>query len=436
MNIVQITPGAGGMYCGNCFRDNAMVAALRKQGHDTLMIPLYLPMTLDEENQSNGTPIFFNGVNVYLEQQSTWYRNAPKWLHKLLASPALLKLASGRAAKTKAADVVDLTISMLRGEEGNQARELEELIAYLKPQAHPDVVSLSNAMLIGFTRRMKQELNTAVVCMLQGEDAYIDSMPEPGRSAVWQVMQERAREVDLFIAPSRYFAAQMQAKMNIPAAKMKVVYNGINLLGYPVTPPAVTTNTPPVIGFFARMCKDKGLDALVDAFLSLKQRNRVSGLKLRIGGGCGPSDEPFVEQLKGRIHRAGFIGDVEFHPNVTREQKLAFFQGLSVFSVPALYGEAFGLYVIESLAAGVPVVQPRVASFPELVETTGGGALYEPNSPGALANALETTLTETRRLRTMVETGHRMVHSRFSIEAMAQQMTAAFAELKPETVSH
>lgn len=424
------------MYCGNCFRDNAMVAALRKQGHDTLMIPLYLPMTLDEENQSNGTPIFFNGVNVYLEQQSTWYRNAPKWLHKLLASPALLKLASGRAAKTKAADVVDLTISMLRGEEGNQARELEELIAYLKPQAHPDVVSLSNAMLIGFTRRMKQELNTAVVCMLQGEDAYIDSMPEPGRSAVWQVMQERAREVDLFIAPSRYFAAQMQAKMNIPAAKMKVVYNGINLLGYPVTPPAVTTTPPPVIGFFARMCKDKGLDALVDAFLSLKQRNRVSGLKLRIGGGCGPSDEPFVEQLKGRIHRAGFIGDVEFHPNVTREQKLAFFQGLSVFSVPALYGEAFGLYVIESLAAGVPVVQPRVASFPELVETTGGGALYEPNSPGALANALETTLTETRRLRTMVETGHRMVHSRFSIEAMAQQMTAAFAELKPETVSH
>jgi glycosyltransferase involved in cell wall biosynthesis len=423
------------MYCGNCFRDNAMVAALRKQGHSTLMIPLYLPMTLDEENQSNGTPIFFNGVNVYLEQQSAWYRNAPKWLHKLLASPALLKLASGRAAKTKAADVVDLTLSMLRGEEGNQARELEELIAYLKPQAHPDVVSLSNAMLIGFTRRMKQELNSAVVCMLQGEDAYIDSMPEPGRSAVWKLMVERAQEVDLFIAPSKYFAAQMQAKMKIPAAKMKVVYNGINLAGYPSTPPLITTNATPVIGFFARMCKDKGLDALVDAFLSLKQRNRVSGLKLRIGGGCGPSDEPFVEQLKARIHRAGFLGDVEFHPNVTREQKLAFFQGLSVFSVPALYGEAFGLYVIEALAAGVPVVQPRVASFPELVETTGGGALYEPNSPGALATALETTLTETRHLRTMVETGHRMVHSRFSIEAMTQQMAAAFAELKPETVS-
>jgi glycosyltransferase involved in cell wall biosynthesis len=435
VNIVQITPGAGGMYCGNCFRDNAMVAALRKQGHNTLMIPLYLPMTLDEENESTGTPTFFNGVNVYLEQKSAWYRKAPKWLHSLIASPTLLKWASGRAAKTQATDVVDIAISMLRGEEGNQARELEELIAYLKPQAHPDIISLSNAMLIGFTRRMKQELNSAVVCMLQGEDAFIDAMPKEGRQEMWQLLANRGREVDLFIAPSRYFAERMAEKMQIPPEKLKVIHNGINLTGYPAVPPPLATNKAPVIGYFARMCKDKGLDALVEAFLSLKQRNRVLGLKLKIGGGCGPSDEPFVDHLKARIQRAGFLSDVEFHPNLSREEKLAFFQGLSVFSVPALYGEAFGLYVIEALASGVPVVQPRVASFPELVETTGGGALYEPNSPGALANALEKTLIETRYLRTMAETGHRMVHSRFSVEAMAQQMAAAFAELKPATVS-
>ena len=435
MNIVQITPGAGGMYCGNCFRDNAMVAALRKQGHGTLMIPLYLPMTLDEENESNGTPTFFNGINVYLEQQSAWYRRAPKWLHSLLASPVLLKLASGRAAKTKAADVVDLTLSMLRGEEGNQARELEELIEYLKPQAHPDVISLSNAMLIGFTRRMKQELHSSVVCMLQGEDSYIDSMPEPGCSEVWKLMRERAREVDLFIAPSRYFADRMAKKMQIPAEKLKVIHNGINLTGYPTTPPPLTTNKAPIIGYFARMCPDKGLDVLVEAFLTLKKRNRVIGLKLRVGGGCGPSDEPFVNELKARIQHAGCTGDVEFHPNLSREEKLGFFHGLSVFSVPALYGEAFGLYVIEALASGVPVVQPKVASFPELVEVTGGGALYEPTNAGALADALEKTLLDGRSLRTMAESGHRTVHAAFSVEAMAAQMAAAFAELKPASVS-
>jgi hypothetical protein len=81
MNIVQITPGAGSMYCGGCFRDNSLVAALRKQGHQTLMVPLYLPLTLDEPDQSAGTPIFFGGINVYLDQKSALFRKAPRWLH-------------------------------------------------------------------------------------------------------------------------------------------------------------------------------------------------------------------------------------------------------------------------------------------------------------------------------------------------------------------
>src|SRR5438128_6555107 len=142
MNIVQITPGAGGMFCGNCLRDNALVAALRKFGHQVLMVPLYLPMTLDEEDQSAGTPIFFNGVNVYLEQKSPFFRHAPGWLHRVFASPWLLRWAAGRAARTRAEELGDLTISMLRGEEGNQSRELNELIGWLQGQPHPGVICL------------------------------------------------------------------------------------------------------------------------------------------------------------------------------------------------------------------------------------------------------------------------------------------------------
>src|SRR5689334_12913817 len=128
MNIVQITPGAGGMYCGGCFRDNALVAALRKLGHQTLMLPLYLPLTLDESNQTDGAPIFFSGVNVYLEQKFPWFRKAPDWLRRPLASPHLLKLLGHMAGRTRAEDVGELTVSMLRGEEGNQAREVDELV--------------------------------------------------------------------------------------------------------------------------------------------------------------------------------------------------------------------------------------------------------------------------------------------------------------------
>src|SRR5437667_4406325 len=145
MNIVQITPGAGGMYCGNCLRDNALVAGLRKLGHQVLMVPLYLPMTLDEEDQSRGTPIFFSGINVYLEQKSSFFRHAPGWLHRLLESSVLLRWAAGKAAKTRPDEVGDLTISMLRGEAGNQARELDELIGGLKHDPRPDVIWLPNA---------------------------------------------------------------------------------------------------------------------------------------------------------------------------------------------------------------------------------------------------------------------------------------------------
>ncbi|NBR86691.1 MAG: glycosyltransferase [Verrucomicrobia bacterium] len=417
------------MYCGNCFRDNALVAALRQRGHDVLMVPLYLPMTLDEESQAAGVQTFFGGINVYLQQQSAFFRRAPKWLHSLLDSPFLLKLAAGRAAKTRAADVGELTLSMLRGEEGNQVRELDELVAWLKTQPRPDVVLLSNALLVGFTRRLKAELGCKVICNLQGEDAYLDSMPSPLREQVWALLAERCRDCDAFIAPSRYFGDTMAKRLGLPAEKVTVVFNGISLDGYAVesresrveSQPSALDPRPstPVLGYFARMCREKGLDLLVESFIQLKQRNTVPNLKLKVGGGCGPGDEPFVAQLRDHLRRAGCLGDVSFHPNLSREEKIAFLQSLTVFSVPALYGEGFGLYLIEALAAGVPVVQPRHAAFPELVAATGGGVIAEANA-AALSAAIEALLLDPARLRALGEAGRRAVGERFTVDRMAE----------------
>ncbi len=380
MNIIQITPGAGAMYCGNCLRDNALVAALRKMGHDVLMVPLYLPLTLDEEDQSAGTPIFFGGINVYLEQKSALFRDAPGWFRDLLASPTLLKWASGKAARTRAADLGEITLSMLRGEEGNQRRALDELIAWLKTQSKPDIICLSNALLIGFVRRLKSELRVPVVCMLQGEDGFLEGLPETHRAACWKTLAERAAEADMFVATSRYFGDLMRGRLGLPAERVRVVHNGIDLTGYAdpevqspkskVQSPTEIASRKPVLGYFARMCREKGLDKLVEAYIVLRKKNRVENLKLRIGGSCGPADEPFVNSLRQRLKESEVLGDVEFCPNLDRAAKLAFLKSLSVFSVPAIYGEAFGLYVIEALAAGVPVVQPRTGAFPELIEAT------------------------------------------------------------------
>jgi glycosyltransferase involved in cell wall biosynthesis len=441
MNIVQLTPGAGAMYCGNCVRDNALVAELRRQGHDVTMVPLYLPLTLDEEDQSADTPVFFGGLNVYLDQKSAFWRRAPGLLHRLVSSRGLLNWASGRAAKTRPAEVGELTLSMLRGEEGRQARELDDLVMWLKRQPKPDVICLSNALLLGMAHRLKAELQAALVCSLQGEDTFLDLLSEPHRTAAWQLVSERAAEVDLFIAPSRYFADLMIQRLGLNPGRVTVIHNGINLEGYrqPTPDPSqagnrrhATRNTPhaaPVVGYLARMCREKGLDTLVEAFILLKHRESVPRLKLHIGGSCGPADEPFVKSLRKRLAEAGYIGETVFSPNLSRAEKIGLLESLSVFSVPARYGEAYGLYVVEAMAAGVPVVQPRTAAFPELVEATGGGVLCEPDDPKSLADAIEGLLVDPEKARSLGESARRVVFERYGIEAMADVVTKALAQL-------
>jgi glycosyltransferase involved in cell wall biosynthesis len=451
VNFIQITPGAGGMYCGNCLRDNALVAELRRQGHAALMLPMYLPLNLDEQDASVGSPIFFGGINVYLDQKLPLFRHAPGWLRRRLASPALLRWATGRAAKTRPEEVGDLTISMLRGEEGNQTRALDELIDWLRQQPRPDWVCLSNALLIGLTRRLKRDLGTRVVCQLSGEDSFLDGLPAAARDLAWRTLAERARDVNLFLAPSRYFADLMTRRLNLSPDRVRVVPTGLNLDGFHLAPSPTSALQPPtsvlrpptsalrlptsdtlppapVLGYFARMCAEKGLGTLVDAYLHLRQRDRVKNLRLHVGGGLGPSDEPFVNGLRARLQAAGLAGDVEFHPNLERAAKLAFLRLLTVFSVPAAYGEAFGLYLIEALAAGVPIVQPRHAAFPEVVEATGGGVLCEPGDAVALATAIEELLLDPARARALGEAGRQAVIQEYSIGRMAERVLALLAE--------
>jgi len=430
MNIVHITAGAGGMYCGICLRDNALVAALKKMGHQATMVPLYLPLTLDEEDQSTGTPIFFSGINVYLEQKSALFRGAPGWFHQLMAARPLLKWVGSKAANARPEALGDMTLSMLRGEEGFQARELDELIAWLRTQPKPDVVCLSNALLVGMARKIKSELRTPVVCMMQGEVDYLDALLPEYRTQCWKVLSERAKDVDLFGAASRYFGDLMSQRLGLTPDRVKVVYSGINLDGYGTAQAASSPGTgtsAPVLGYFARMCPEKGLDTLVEAYIELRRRDRVKGLHLRIGGGSGPGDAAFVNALRQRLNESGYLKDVEFFPNLDRAAKVKFLQSLSVFSVPARCTEAFGLYAVEAMAAGVPVVQPRRGAFPEIIEATGGGVTYDGDSKDLVA-ALEKLLTDPERARSLGQAGRRAALEKFSAEAMARSVLDFYQE--------
>lgn len=444
MRVILLTPGTGSYHCGVCMRDNALAKELIRQGHDAVMLPMYLPLTLDESRANPDTPIFYGGISVYLQQKFALFRHTPRWLDRLINHPALLRLAGRQSGMTDSGDLGELTVSMLRGEEGRQAKELAELIAWLKEHGKPDAVWLSTALIAGLARQIKAELGIPVLGSLQGEDSFLDSLPAPWRERSWTTLAERARDVDLWIAPSRFYAELMQPRMQVPPEKLRVIPNGISLDGFESkrgrprpheAQPADEAVRTPAIGFLARLFADKGLGLVVDAFIELKKRGRFPQAKLRCAGSMTAEDESYVAEMKSRLEAAGFGGDAEFLPNVSRDEKIAFLRSLTLLTVPPRYSEAFGLYVIEALAAGVPVVQPRAAAFPEIVETTGGGILFEPNTPSALADAWESLLADQAKARELGRRGLEAVTREFSIERMAQRFLEATREIQAQALA-
>lgn len=425
MRILLLTPGTGSFYCGTCMRDNALAVALRAQGHDAMMVPLYLPPALDEASSAENAPLFYGGINVYLQQKVGLFRKTPRWIDKLFDTPGALKSAASRAGMTQAHELGDMTLSMLQGEDGRQAKELARLSEWLAGDGKPDVVCLSNALLMGLAGQIKRETGALVACTLQGEDTFLDSLDEPYRARSWAAVAEKARDVDAFIAVSRYHADLMTDRAKLPPERVHVVYNGIRLEGY--GPHPAPTDAPPVLGYLARMCPPKGLGTLVDAYILLRKRGQVPGLRLHVAGAQTAGDISYVTGLQVKLAEEGIGDDVRFLPNIERDAKIAFLQSLSALSVPATYGESFGLYILEALAAGVPVVQPRHAVFPELLAATGGGVLCEPDDPASLADALETLLRDRAKAHALGESGRQKILSKFSVEEMARNVANVFA---------
>ena len=439
MKILQLTPGTGSFFCGSCLRDNTLAVALARAGHDAQIHPLYLPFQLEREEELADAPVHMGGINMYLQQIAPWLPRLPASLERRLDSPRLLRWASRRSGMTDPSGLGAMTLSMLRGEEGRQAHELEKLIEWVLELERPDVILLSNAMLIGMARRLCEALERPVLCTLQGEAPFLDALPEDFRAACWETLAERARHVQRFIAVSRYTGDLMAERLRIEAERLHVVPNGIELADFaPALDSALSaaalaeqaagaSHAPPTIGYLARLCRDKGLPELVDAYLRVRAGGRVPGVRLVAGGVELAEDRALVRELRERVRAAGAEAEVEFRPNLSRAQKIALLQSLSVFSVPARYGESFGLYLLEALACALPVVQPRLHGFTELVEHTGGGILYAPEAEHGLADALESLLLDPARSRALGAAGRASVQQHYNADRMAREVALVCA---------
>lgn len=386
--IVHLVPGTGNFYSGVCLRDHALVRELRRQGHDAELAPLYLPLILDHE-EPNLRPLEIGGVDLYFQQHSALYRKLPRGLRQLLDSQPILKLASACMTMTRARDLGVMTVGSFQCLDGPQYLGWRRLLDSLKREPAPDVVSISLGLLSGLAKGIKEEIGCRVVVSLQGEDIFLDHLPEPWREDAWRRFVATVEHVDQFIAPSTYYADRMSERLGVNGDKMAVVPNGAgdDAFQAPDTPPK-----QPTIGFLAQQSHGKGLDLLVDAFIDLKCSGKHPQLRLKIGGSLTGGDRKFVCAQKRKIAAAGFVDEVDWHPNMTFNEKIDFLQLLTVLTVPTRYPEAFGQYAVEAMSCGVPLVQPAHGAFPELIQLGGAGTIFHPKESGAYVGALDQQL--------------------------------------------
>ena len=431
MRICYLVPGSGGtFYCQNCLRDYALVRALRREGHDVVMLPLYLPPFGDEAGMNHETPIFFGGINVFLQEHVPLFRKTPRWLDRIFDASWMLKRAAAREGSTNAAELGPMTLSMLQGRNGRQKKEFDRLVEWLKDQERPDVIHISNALLLGLAGEIKQVLDVPVVCSLQDEESWVDAMRAPCDRLCWEAMAGNAAHVDAFVATSAWYAERMSLRLKLRRERITVVYLGVEIDD--AVPPELQFD-PPTIGFLSRLNESQGLGVLVDAFIQLKQDSSLKDLRLRATGGCTAADRSFVESLRAKLRQHGYEDSVEILSSFDRSQRGEFLRSLSVLSVPALHGEAFGVQLIEAMAVGVPVVQPRIGAYPEVVEATGGGILYNPESIHGLAGALHSLLHNPGEARALGRRGRAAVLERFSIDRVARDMLQIYANLLHST---
>ncbi|NLX60144.1 MAG: glycosyltransferase family 4 protein [Phycisphaerae bacterium] len=425
MKIVYLAAGAAGQYCGACARDAALARSLIALGHEVTMLPLYTPLRLDGPDPSDRR-VFYGGISAVLQQKFALFRHTPKLLDRLFDSRWILRAVSRLAIDTQPEDLGAMTVSVLRGSQGRQAKELRALLDYLHGQGSPDVVNLTNSLLAGLAPAIRERLGCRIVCMVQGEEAFVRDLPPPFRDEAMALVRLAAEDIDLFIAPAAGYADEVAEFLGVGRDRIRVVHPGVDV---GVFRPAVRSEGGPVhVGYLSRIAPAKGLDILCRA-AAIVHRERPGQVRLSVAGQLAPADrrwwQSVLDETGLQQNRDGFA----FRGQVTFGGKLDLFQSLDVFVRPSRQPERRAVAALEAMACGAVLVAPRNGILAEIVESTGGGMLVDPCGAESLAAALVSLADDRRRLTDMSVAAARGVETHFSSRTMAETTLRIYADV-------
>ena len=425
MKIVYLITGSGGsFYCGNCYRDMLYIKAIRKvPGISVSAIPLYLPPDSSDIDTDFDKHVFFGAISLYLREKVSFLRKMPAFLDKILDAAPMLKLAARQAGTTRTEGLENLTLNMINGDNQTRENEVGRLVKYLVKDSKPDAIHLSNALIIGLASQLKKRLNIKIICSLQNEDDWIDEMVEPYRSKAWKMIAKETHHVDAFISPSQYYKDMFIRKTGVNGDNIYVVPSGIET---PALSDSEDVPHSPSVGYFCRVSYANGFDKLVDAFITIKNQNLIPGLTLHVCGGFTGDDKPFIRDQIKKIKDNGYKSSVRIYPEFHGNSKQEFFRNIDVMSVPVRKYDAYGLYILEANAAGVPAVQPATGAFPEILNKTEGGVVFSPDNPETLASELIKILNDSDLRKKLGETGKTNVRKELTLEKMSVGLSEVY----------
>jgi glycosyltransferase involved in cell wall biosynthesis len=445
MKIVHLIAGAGPMYCGSCMHGNTLATALRKAGADIILAPVYTPLRTDEENVSIDR-LAMGGINVFLDESLPLWRRMPAIVRRLLDRPLLVSWAARRGSSTRPEQLGRLTLAMLRGEDGPLKNDVQQLIDWLQAEIQPDLIHLSNVMLAGLARPLRRRLGIPVIATLSGEDGFLEKLPAPYYAQARAELRARAADLAGLVAMCGYYADFMAEYLAVPRKKISVIRPGLNLEGHEGRgemdgEPSIRTAQPTVsslqslngrpktIGFFSRICADKGLHLLVESLHAMSEAGSVPPYRLRVAGYLDRPDRVYLDDIQKRVRAWGMADRFEYVGELDRAGKIAFLQSLDVLCLSSVIRESKGLPVLEAWASGVPAVLPDHGAFSEMVADTGGGLLYDPKRPEALAEALGRMLGDDLFAAECGRRARRAVHERYTSQRESREMLALYEGL-------
>jgi glycosyltransferase involved in cell wall biosynthesis len=417
MKISFITAGGAGMFCGSCMQDNTLAKALISRGEEVTLVPLYTPLTLDDD-LSESSPVFMGGIRLYMLHQYPWFRRMPRWMTKWMDAPSVLNYATKMGVSNDAKQLGALTISMLKGVNGPQKELVLDLVDYVTNHLKPDVIILSNILLSGIVPALRQKYQGKLFGFLQGDDSFLDQLIEPYRSEAMSILRSSWQHYDGYFTYSDYYRRYIANYLSIDPAQINVLPLGIDAAPHKGQPKLLKEDTF-TLGYFARIAPEKGFHVALEAFSHLHAKHPHT--KFRYGGYLHPSREAWMnDELKKYPHLKDHITHIGSPKGLS--EKVRFYNEIDALCVPATFEEPKGLYVLEAIANGVPVVLPSKGAFPELVASTQGGILTLDHDPRKIAEAVSSWINDPNLHRLHAHTGHQRLRSHHTSDKSAEAL--------------